>query len=256
MQRLHRGHWCEIYAAQPADAAGSPRSDYAVKVTRSSGQEDPEAALQIRTEAAVAAAARHRHLIPLLDGQVHAGRPYVVMPRLSAQPLATVLRSGPQPLPVAFWWTRQCAQALQTLHRAGWIHGDLKPDNLLVDRRGHVTVIDLGLAQRIGTPRELVAAGPFRGTPRYAAPEMLAGSYAAIHPAADIFGLGRVLSELLGDKPALPEAAEALLASLRCEEPEVRPSAAELSETLLKLEIDTLHLHIRPDSGVFGQHAA
>ena len=255
-QLLHAGQWCDLYAAQPADAAGSPRSDYAVKITRQSSQAAPEAARQVRMEATVAAAARHQHLIPVLDHQLNSSRPYIVMPRIAGAPLTLLLERSSQPLPVALWWTRQSAQAVAALHTAGYAHCDLKPDNLLIDDRGHLTVVDLGLAQRIGTPADGDGSSAFRGTPRYAAPERLKDVAPPIDAAIDIYALGVVLQELLSTaQPSLPGLDELVASMLSCDV-EARPSAKQLVETLLRLEIETLHHHIRPDGDVFRRQAA
>lgn len=245
---LHRGSWCDLYAAQPADAAGSPRSDYAVKLTRQTSHEDPEAALQVRNEAAVAAVAKHQHLIPVLDGQVGGNRPYIVMPRINGATLETLLQRPVQPIPVALWWIRQCSQAVAVLHAAGWSHGDLKPENVLVDLSGHVTIVDLGFAQKLGSAYQLRTAeqAEFRGTPAYAAPELTDGSASTVTAASDIFSIGLMLRALLAEREqAFPQLVE-LLEQMTAEQPSERPTAGHLAEELLKLEIDTLHLHISP----------
>lgn len=239
--QIHAGRWCDLYAAQPADAIGSPRNDYVVKITRLPNSEDPEAARQIRTEAAAAAAARHPNVVPVLDGQLDAARPYVVMPRFDGAALAAAPPAPVQPLPVVLWWARQCAQGLAALHSGGWIHGDLKPENIMVDPRGHVTLIDLGLASRSGSSNGEV----FRGTPDYAAPEKIAGR-AASDGSADIYSLGKILQRTLGDRtPPLTALAE-MIAAMTSAEAQHRPSATELVDALLQLEIQTLHLHIQP----------
>lgn len=237
--QLHAGGWCDIYAAQPADAVGSPRSDYALKIARLPNYEDPEATRQIRIEAA--ARVRHPNVVPLLDGQLEAARPYLVMPRLEGETLARTLASPPpQPLPIALWWARQSAQGLAALHAAGWIHGDLKPANIMVDPRGHVTLIDLGLASRIGNGTGNV----FRGSPDYSAPELITGG-SLIHGAVDMYSLGKILEQMLPQAPA-PEAVRELVVAMTSHDARLRPTAASVAEALLKLEIETLHLHIQP----------
>ncbi|WP_164104640.1 serine/threonine-protein kinase [Candidatus Laterigemmans baculatus] len=237
--QIHAGQWCDIYAAQPADAVGSPRSDYAVKIARLPNYEDPEATRQIRIEAA--ARVRHPNVVPLLDGQLEAARPYLVMPRLEGRTLAQAIEaSPPHPLPIALWWARQSAQGLAALHAAGWIHGDLKPTNVMVDPRGHLTLIDLGLAHRIGHGTGNV----FRGSPQFSAPEVLNGG-SLIHGAVDIYSLGKILEQML-PKTHMPEAVRELLTAMIHHDARLRPTAANLAESLLKLEIETLHLHIQP----------
>lgn len=251
---LHQGKWCDLYGAQPADATGSPRSDYVVKMSRRSIQEDPEAARQVRTEAAAGTSARQPHLITILDGQLDGARPYIVLPRIEAVSLTSLLAAAnsitPQPLPVVLWWVRQCAQGLAALHNAGWVHGDIKPANILVDSRGHVTVIDLGLAQRVGTQN----SAQFSGTPDYSAPERLA-CQSPWQPSSDIYSLGVVLERLLPTLSKIPASLNQWKSRALSEDPAARPSAASSVETLLKLEIETLHLHIQP-GGLFDRRVA
>ena len=248
MKPLHRGKWCDVYAAQPADAAGSPRCDYAVKLIRSTAQEDPEAGQQIRTEATVAAACHHRHLVSVLDAQVSGAKPYIVMPRLHGRTLESAAEKDKQPVPVVLWWARQCAQALACLHAAGWTHGDLKPENVLVDAHGHLTVCDFGLAQRIGTPLDLVGAGrTFRGTPRYAAPERLQATADRVDAAADVYSLGVIIRELTDATMLESIGAVPTLEAMLHDDAGCRPTASELVDQLLQFEIATLHMHIKPD---------
>jgi serine/threonine-protein kinase len=242
---LYQGKWCDLYTAQPADAQGSPRSDYVVKIIHQTVQADPEAARQIRSEAAAAASARHPHLISVLDAQLNGTRPFIVMPRIEGTTLSGFLQTASLPLPVALWVARQTAQALETLHRSGWIHGDVKPDNLLMDSRGHVTLIDLGFAQRVGATRSHL----LMGTPDFAAPEWLQES-AIAEPSTDIFSLGRTLQTLLAGQESLPKNVQALLQKMTAEEPAARIAADRLGDMLLKLEIENLHHHIQPSSAL------
>ena len=156
--------------------------------------------------------------------------------------------TGSRELPVSLWLVRQMAQGLEALHRAGWIHGDIQPENVLVSPRGHVTLIDLGMASKI----HAVAQNPFRGTRDYAAPESLSGPFAAI-PGMDIFSLGRVLWQGLAHiRPVAQihlEPVAELVEAMISIAPECRPSATEVVKTLLSLEIKTLGHHIGPIRG-------
>jgi serine/threonine protein kinase len=239
-QVLHRGAWCDLHAAQPADALGSPRLDYVVKTIRPNIDDPGEAASQLRQEVTISALARHPHLVPVLDADLASNRPFVVMPRIEGITLQESLHRSPQPIPVALWWIRQVAQAVSALHSIGWNHGDLKPDNLLVDGRGHLTVMDLGFAQPVGNS----TLPGFRGTVDYASPELLAGE--PLTSASDIYAIGKILSQLLQHSDQSCAMADELVSQLTSEASADRLSAPELIEQLLKLEIETLHLHIQP----------
>lgn len=156
-----------------------------------------------------------------------------------------LLSDGNQPLPVALWMVRQIAQAVTALHAGGWVHGDIKPANVVVGQAGHATLVDLSFATKMHTP-----FGPvFRGTPDYASPELIAGDVAAL-PAMDVFAMGRVLWQWLTRvqpvSDLLLEPVADLVGQMLAPDPADRPSADAVAAELLRLEIDTLGCHIGP----------
>lgn len=252
---VHRSKMAELSIAQPADAAGSPRWDYVVK--RAIGDEgDCEPRHQINRFTAAATAASHPNLIAVLDGSVSGPSPHVVMPRVEGATMQRHLdHHDAQPLPVALWMVRQVAQGLEALHSTGWIHGDVKPANVMVGSRGHVTLIDLGFAAQIHSPLGAL----FRGTPAYAAPELIEGNTAAL-PAMDIFALGRLLwQSLTRIEPASEQQLEAvaeLVEAMVAEKPSERPEAGSVKRRLLQLEIESLGCHLGPGGGYRRRAAA
>lgn len=247
-EKLASGNGTVLYTAQPADSEGNPRYDYVLKTVESVTETESvrrEAARQI-TQSTQAAGIGHPNLIAILDTSMSVHAPYLVMPRLDAQPLDVRMRSMKHfAVPVALWWVRQVGQALEKLHSCGWVHGDVKPENILVDDRGHVTLIDLGFAARVHTPLHRI----FRGTPEYSSPELTNGSTAAL-PAMDTFALGRVLWECLAataptNSSAIEPVAE-LIETMVAAEPLDRPDLKQIVQRLLSLEIDTLGGHIGP----------
>jgi serine/threonine protein kinase len=170
------------------------------------------------------------------------------MPRLSDRSLADMLASGAiQPLPVVLWLVRQTAEASLALHQNGFVHGDIKPENVLLSPRGHATLIDLGFARRSGE----LGDGVFRGSPVYSAPELIDAA-AAASASADCFALGRLLWQLLSltDRSATTaagiDAVADLIAELVDADPKRRPTAETVASRLIRLEIETLGCHIRP----------
>src|SRR5258708_36010286 len=169
-------------------------------------------------------------------------------------------------VPDAVWMTRQAAEALAALHRAGFIHGDVKPDNLRIVDPGNVTLIDLGFAHRPGENAGFLRAGYVLGTANYLAPE-LCDPEPTEDFRCDLFSLGATLFELLTgrlpyppgslsqtfrrhrcDPPAdvrrsvhdLPEGVGALVERLLANRPGERPRAATVVQQLVKLEIAVL----------------
>ena len=248
---IHSGRSAELYFAQPADAEGSPRWDYVLK--RATGTDgNAENLRQIVQFASASADVSHPNLVPVLDASSTGASPYLVMPALEGATMQAHLDQDVKPLPVALWLVRQVAQALVAIHSAGWVHGDVKPENTIVGSRGHVTLIDLGFATRVHT----VSGSKFRGTPEYAAPEVVHGDMAAL-PSADIFSLGRTLWKWLTriepTNDVVLEPVAELVEQMLAENPNDRPAADEITRKLLRMEIDTLGHHIgpsdRPDVG-------
>ena len=244
---IHTNSAAEVALAQPADSRHNPRWDYVIK-RAIDADSNPEHRRQIVQFTAAATSASHPNLVPILDGSPSGPSPYIVMPRLDGHTMQWHLNADDgKPLPVALWFVRQVCQALATLHAAGWVHGDVKPSNVIIGSQGHVTLIDMGFAARVHT----LAGHQFRGTPDYAAPESLAGDMAAL-PSMDMFSVGRMLWQWLSvtqvvAQPRL-EPIATLVEHLVSGEPSDRPTAESVVNQLLRLEIETLGRHIDPEN--------
>jgi eukaryotic-like serine/threonine-protein kinase len=127
-------------------------------------------------------------------------RPYLVMEYLSGGSLAEVVRrEGAQPPGRACAWLEQAARALDAAHRAGVVHRDVKPANLLLDRDRTVQVADFGIASAAGLD-SVTATGTVLGTAGYLSPEQARGERATA--ASDRYALAVVAFELLtGERP-------------------------------------------------------
>ena len=138
------------------------------------------------------------------------GRCYLVMELLTGGSLADLLAEV-QCLDVAQVLTIgvTLAGALESAHRAGVTHGDVKPDNVLLSGYGHPKLADFGLATLWG--KEHASPG-FTGTLAYVAPEVLAGR--PVMPQADVYGLACTLHTLLAGRPPFVDAGEVNLPSV------------------------------------------
>jgi len=190
------GSFARVYRARPTNLPDDRPADYAVKMLQSGLQSERWAVSQLAREARVGRTVSHPHLIPILDAGVSGESRYTVMPWLEGRTLAAQLGTGELPeVPVALWIARQAADALGALHRAAWMHGDVKPGNIFVSPLGHVTLLDLGFARR---PDETGSAADRRisGTCSHMAPEFLTSAIGA-DIRSDIYSLGVVLFEML-----------------------------------------------------------
>ena len=208
----------------------------AVKLLAKSCVDSPEAIARFQREGRAAARLIHPNVVLAYDAGAHDGVHYLVMEFIAGTDLARRVRQhGRLPLEQALDCAVQAARALEYAHAQGVVHRDVKPSNLLLDDKGVVKLLDLGLARL--RPRgsdsdpELTQTGMGLGTPDYAAPEQ------NIDPAnaderADIYSLGCTLFSLLTARPMYSEKAvtekilahrEQPLPSLQQYRPEVPP---------------------------------
>jgi serine/threonine-protein kinase len=240
---IGRGSMSTIYQARPA-AGGNQSARYAVKVLDAAWQGQAIAVAFFRREAAIGRRVTHPHLISVLSAQIASPPYYLVMPLLAGRTAEERLASGELiSLPHALWIARQTAEALDAVHRAGYLHGDVKPGNLMLSSEGHTTLLDLGFA------RELAETGsaldrPVVGTIHYLAPELLTSTTRA-DERSDLYSLGATLFELLAGRApfrvkSLEELAEAQLRGdapdIRALAPQVPAAVADLVRRLLSRE--------------------
>jgi tRNA A-37 threonylcarbamoyl transferase component Bud32 len=186
----------EVYRATDA-VLGRP---VAVKLLAERYARDPEARGRFKREALAAARlSGEPHVITVFDVGEHEERPFIVMEYLEGGSLHDKLTAGVFGVLEALDWLGQAAEALDTAHRHGIVHRDVKPANLLLDRGGSLRVSDFGVASAAGLDT-LTLPGTVLGTAGYLAPEQARGEPAT--PASDRYALGVVAFELLtGRRP-------------------------------------------------------
>jgi serine/threonine protein kinase len=260
VQYLGGGPLTCVFAARDT-AQDSP---CAVKLLRSDWTDPSTAIKLLQREARAGLKVRHPHLVPIR--QAHVTRPpyFLVMDLLEGESLRRRLRRDYRlDLPTSLWIARQTAEALAALHRAGFLHGDIKPDNIRLVDDGTAILIDLGFAHRPGENAYLFRQGYVLGTVNYLAPE-LCGPEPCDQLAGDMFSFGVTLFEMLtgrlpyppgnleetwhrhqNEPPAdirrlaglLPLALVNLVERLLARSPEERPRAAAVVQQLIALEI-------------------
>ena len=147
-------------------------------------------------EARAARAVSHGNVVRVLDdGITESGAPFLVMEHVAGTPLgAQIRRDGPLALHRIRNIASQILAGVGAIHRAGFVHGDMKSDNVLVDARDHVTIIDFGLARASGA-EHVAEDGMISGTPEYMAPEVIGGQ--PLTPASEIYAVGTIVYEML-----------------------------------------------------------
>jgi serine/threonine protein kinase len=174
----------------------------AVKVLRSEYTGDPSFLARFRAEAQHAASLSHPNIAAVFDygeeiAQDGTGETlaYLVMELVEGEPLsALVARDGPLSTGTTLSLLRQTAFGLGEAHRAGMVHRDVKPGNIMLLERGRAKIMDFGLARMRAADHKTVT-GMVLGTPKYMSPEQVAGS--PVDQRSDLFSLGIVLYEML-----------------------------------------------------------
>lgn len=232
VERVAAGSFAEVYRARPL--SGTATTAYALKRTRAATRDRDRAESLLRREARVGRSISSPHLVPVLDAQLERSPQYLVMPWLEGQTLDRFARQS-LPLPVALWIARQVAEALDALDRAGWMHADVKPANIMISPTGHATLLDLGLARR-PADEDRAHEHFWIGTPLYMAPEMLLSTTRG-DVRSDLYSLGAVLYELLCGRPpfAARDAGELVTAHRQQEVTPLRELCADLPKNVADL---------------------
>jgi hypothetical protein len=184
----------------------------------------------------------HPGIVRYIDhGRAPFGPAWLAMEWLEGESLSERLRRGPIGVEEAVRIARDAAEALGAAHAAGVVHRDIKPGNIFLARAGEgaprVKVLDFGIARASKADlRSLTTTGTVLGTPYYMAPEQ-ARSLRGIDARADVWSLGAVLYEMLGQRrPFEHESVVAVLAAVLLEEPPpLRELCPEAGESLTEL---------------------
>ncbi len=212
---------------------------------------------QLTREARLASSLNHPGIVTVHEVLAIAGTPILVMELVDGAPLPA-LRRGPGALRELLAVAIPIADALAAAHAKGIVHGDIKPDNLLVRADGFVKILDFGLARNV-TAGSTATGGMLAGTFLYMSPEQARAE--ALGPATDVFSLGVVLAELatgqhpfgrsalpalqairdgvapdLSRQPGLPAALEKLLREMLEPAAAKRPTMASVAARLRALQ--------------------
>ena len=215
LSRIGTGGMGEVYMARDT------RLDriVAIKVLPARFGADPWSRERMAREARAVAALNHPHICTIYDIGSQDGRDFFVMEFVDGETLATRLSRGRLLLPEALQYADEIASALAEAHRAGIVHRDVKPANIMISRTSgatsHTKLLDFGVSKGRSPEApfpsattvadrapDLTAAGLIVGTPSYMAPEQLDRNASDLR--TDIFAFGAVLFEMLTGRKAFP----------------------------------------------------
>jgi serine/threonine protein kinase/HEAT repeat protein len=222
----------------------------AIKVLRLEFCRSDEMVERFYQEARAINAIRHDNIVDVYDfGRDSHGRVYFVMEYLEGEPLSARIKRGALPWAEAFPILDQTLRALKAAHDKGFVHRDLKPDNIWlrpVDGRAQVKLLDFGIAKLVGVddaPEKLTQTGSMIGTPHYMSPEQINGSR-DIDRRTDVYALGVIMYEMFtGAAPFAGDTIQAIMSGhLFREPPRLTGLPAELGVPAAVAEIVDLML--------------
>ena len=250
---LGAGGMGEVYRAR------DPRlgREVAIKVVPESFASDPNRLRRFEQEARAVGALNHPNILSVHDRGVQNGTHYIVTELLDGATLREKLSSGPLPPRRATEYAMQIAQGLAAAHDTGFVHRDVKPENLFITKAGRVKILDFGLAKQgvtatrggadeLALPTAQTSAGVVLGTVAYMSPEQVRGE--TIDHRTDIFAFGVVLYEMLTGQCAFHRnsSAETMAAILKEDPPEIANTGEQqISPTLQRI----VHRCLEKDAG-------
>ena len=181
----------------------------AIKLLKPSLANDPAFRTRFRQEAQAAARMAHPSIVRVFDAGEEIARdssgrelqvPFIVMEHVEGKLLKDLVAQGPMPAEQAIQIVSGILTALEYSHRAGVVHRDIKPGNVMVATNGQVKVMDFGIARAISDSSATIAqTSAILGTAQYFSPEQARGE--AVDARTDLYSTGVVLYELLTGRP-------------------------------------------------------
>jgi two-component system LytT family response regulator len=199
LSKLGEGGMGEVFLAEDSRL----RRKVALKILLPEVAQDPDRLARFLQEARAASALSHPNAAHIYEVGESGGSHYLAMEYIEGETLETRLTGDPLPLAEIISIGSQVAEALEAAHARGIVHRDIKPANLMIGARGHVTVLDFGLAKFLPESTDITSGGSqiatqfmtsggvVLGTVAYMSPEQALGR--AVDPRTDLFSLGVVI---------------------------------------------------------------
>jgi eukaryotic-like serine/threonine-protein kinase len=199
----------------------------ALKVIRADLASNPKVLQRFKQELILARRVTHRNVIRIFDLGIAGDTKFITMDFIDGQDLSHILGARKVTRQEAVQIAIQIALALEAAQSEGVIHRDLKPQNVMVDSSGKVSVMDFGLA-RTAESHGMTQTGMLMGTPAYMSPEQAKGE--PLDARSDIYAFGIILYEMLTG--TVPFQADSMLATLLKRTQEPPPPPIEIDPTV------------------------
>ena len=240
LQLLGQGGMGAVYKAQDREL----ERFVALKVIRPELAVQPEILRRFKQELILARQVTHKNAIRIFDLGEADGIKFITMEFIEGQDLKSLLvKQGKLSREECVRIMVQICLALEVAHGEGVVHRDLKPQNIMLDKSGHIFVMDFGIARSTAMPGT-TQTGTVLGTPEYMSPEQVMGEH--VDARSDLFTLGVIFYELLtGDMPYKAETAQKAMFKRTRESPkpatQIDPTVpkylSDVAEKCLQLDV-------------------
>lgn len=221
IEELGRGGMGRVYRALDNEL----NEEVALKLIRPEIAADRNTIERFKSEIRLARKIAHPSVGRVHELMQHGGTRFITMEYVSGEDLKSFIRRAGQLSPEkAVHIARQIAEGLSAAHRIGVVHRDLKPQNIMIDRKGNAKILDFGIAKSLDVEGR-TSLGAMVGTPGYMSPEQIHGGH--VDERSDLYSLGAVLFEMLTGRE--PFAGETSLDILLKQKSEKSPDPAQFN---------------------------
>lgn len=186
LEKIASGSFATVYRGRDVELG----REVAIKQIHDQYLQDPRQLDRYWQEAQLLASFQHPNIVTIFD--VVRDRGWLIL-ELMQSDLSRVAGRKQMPLESLRTTLAHCLRALKFLHAHGIVHGDVKPSNMMIDRRRRVKLGDFGLARRVSDE----GGSLIKGTTKYMAPEVVSDEFGEVGPASDLYSLGFAAFELV-----------------------------------------------------------
>lgn len=186
LEKIASGSFATVYRGRDLELG----RDVAIKQIHEHFLENPQQLDRYWQEAQLLASFQHPNIVTIYD--LVRERGWLILELMQGNLAKTAGRKA-MDLGALRTTLAHCLRALKFLHAHGIVHGDIKPSNMMIDRRKRVKIGDFGLARRVSDDDGSL----LKGTTKYMAPEVVSDEFGAVGPASDLYSLGFAAFELM-----------------------------------------------------------